>query len=95
MLNPNSVGGLSPIILSVLIAVFLLMKSRDQAMRFFSLYFAAAAVFHCGLFITYSVYRPAGAAGWIPVALSPFGMVFLIQFAYRFPIRMTGLESKT
>jgi AraC-like DNA-binding protein len=91
-----SLGRFAPAILALVLAVYILStNSRGSKGRFLGLYFAAAFIFHLGYLIGYSLYSPAGTYGWHLAALAPFGLTFMIQFAYRFPEKVFAKEART
>jgi AraC-like DNA-binding protein len=59
-------------------------KKSDAPHRYLSCYFAFAFLYEAGHLITYSFYSPLGAYGWYLAALAPFGLIFLVLFAYSF-----------
>jgi signal transduction histidine kinase len=94
LLDHNSVGRLATIILCLMVACFLVLKKdRTSSLRFFACFFVFSLFYHVGVFIACTVLIPEGAVGWFFTAFAPLGMVCLVQFAYRFPHRISRKES--
>jgi len=93
LLSPYSFGRLAPLVLTIIASAFLFVrKQRHPADRLLALYFLFLSVFNAGFFVAYSTLSSAGAFGWILSATCVFGIVVLIQFAYRFPSASFGRE---
>ncbi len=75
----------APAMLTFVIFIYLAVRKKsDPAHRYLSCYFAFAFLYEAGHLITYSFYSPPGAYGWYLAALAPFGLIFLVLFAYSF-----------
>jgi AraC-like DNA-binding protein len=75
----------APAMLTFVIFIYLAARKKsDPAHRYLSCYFAFAFLYEAGHLITYSFYSPLGAYGWYLAALAPFGLIFLVLFAYSF-----------
>ena len=61
---------------------------------FLSLYFLFVTLFNAAYFMAFSMYHEAGAYMWLITATAPIGIVFLVQFAYRFPVKAFHRESR-
>jgi AraC-like DNA-binding protein len=86
---------LAPAVLTLVIFVFLMARrGKDRSQLYLSLYFAFAFLYEAGHLVTYSVYSPIGAYGWYMTAAAPFGLVFLLQFAYCFSSGAFAREAK-
>ncbi len=95
LFSQYSFGRFVPTILSLAITLYLFLKSRRSKRRatlYLALYFLFVTIFNTGYFFAYSIYHESGAHFWILAALAPLGIVFLIQFAYRFPGKMNARE---
>lgn len=81
-----SAGRLPTLILSLIIAFFLLFHpGKSKQSKIAGFYFLIISIFHFGYFLNYSLHHPLGSIGYYIVAISPFGLVLHIQFAYLFP----------
>ncbi len=94
LFSQYSFESFAPAALTLVIFIYLVLKKKsDNTHRFLCYYFLAAFLYEAGHFITYSVYSPVGAYGWYLTAFAPFGLVFLIQFAYSFSPQILKRES--
>ncbi len=82
------------VLVSSLLAVLIRRSWKKLASRFLSGYFLFVILFNIGHLITYSLMVPQGAYGWYMAALAPFGLAFLVQFAYRFPRQLFEKEAR-
>lgn len=82
------------VLASVLLYVLFTHKRQSAAKKYLAGYFIFVIIFNVGHLITYSLLVPFGAVGWYLAALAPFGLVCLLQFAYRFPQRIFIGESR-
>lgn len=73
------------VLVSSLLAILIHRSWNKGSSRYLAGYFLFVILFNIGHLITYSLMVPAGAFGWYLAALAPFGLVFLVQFAYHFP----------
>ncbi len=95
LFSQYSFESFAPAVLTFVIFSYLVTRKKtDRTHRFLSYYFAAAFLYEAGHLITYSLYSPIGAYGWFLAALAPFGLVFLIQFAYSFAGERCRRESR-
>lgn len=93
-----SFGRFVPLLLSLVVTFFLFThyKKRGHARHvlFLSLYFLFVTLFNAAYFMAFSIYHEAGAYMWLITATAPIGIVFLVQFAYRFPVKSFHRESR-
>ncbi len=82
------------VLVSSLLAVLIRRSWAKVASRFLSGYFLFVILFNIGHLVTYSLMVPQGAYGWYLAALAPFGLTFLVQFAYRFPRQSFEKEAR-
>jgi AraC-like DNA-binding protein len=92
-----SFGRFMPAVLSLVIGLFLFVRKRQRLEKpapWLTIYFLFVFIFHAGYFLAFSIYHESGAMFWLLPALAPVGIVFLIQFAYRFPERYRPGEAR-
>jgi AraC-like DNA-binding protein len=93
-----SFGRFVPLLLSLVVTVFLFNHYRKRRhsrhILFLSLYFFFVTLFNAAYFMAFSIYHEAGAYMWLITATAPIGIVFLVQFAYRFPVKSFHRESR-
>jgi len=85
-----SIGYLSPAILALLIGALVMFRMKsiqkyDLDKIFLSLYIFAGGLYNIANFIGYSLYSPDAQIVWYIESFIPFGVLFLVQFAYYFP----------
>lgn len=90
--NSNFFDRLTPAILTLLIALFLLRQKQSSA-RFLGFFFLFMSVFNAGYLWGYSVLSPLGAYGFYAACFITFALIFKIQFAYRMPRQLFPREA--
>ena len=90
-------GRFTPTLLLGIIAVFFIIqvyrRPKNKPAVFLCLYFIFLFIFNFGYLFSWSLYAPSGFYGWYLAALAPLGLVFLMQFAYHFPVHTLKKES--
>ena len=82
----HSVGRVAPLMLSLVIALYLLYRRRSEAsQRWLAVYFLLLFVFNLGYMVGYSVPETWGGFGWHLACGISFAAAARLQFAYLFP----------
>lgn len=90
----HSVARLPPLLLSFLIAVFLLRSKKGGAGRVLAGYFFLLTIFQFGYVWGYTVFHPVARFAWVMASFIVFALVMKLVFCYRTGGRPFGREER-